>query len=352
MHTRESIDYAKKAGFFDIARENANKFRKIFETNLKAKPGTQILIFADYSDNFFPYTVSLSYYIAAKRLGFFPILIFSGKGQGITEFSKTVENINKNSIAILNLANKLAKFSDIPFRRFCRINNTRFIVTTSLGMVEAKFSRTFMDALDIDYTKLRKRMLKVKRELAGTRILFIKTKAGTSIKANVFLKEPIVSDGIFDFMNIGGNLPAGEVFFAAKKGGVDGKLVIDGSARTKQETILVKKPIEIIVEKGRVVKISGDKEADTLKKALKEEYRKREVDSIFCIGEIGLGFNPKANIVGSTIIDEKAEGTAHVALGNNILFGGSISAPIHWDQVFRSPKVFADGKEVSLKLPY
>ncbi|HDP73852.1 MAG TPA: hypothetical protein ENN46_02745 [Candidatus Woesearchaeota archaeon] len=352
MHTRESIDYSKKAGFYEKARDNANKFRKIFETNLKAKPGTQILIFADYSDNFFPYIVSLSYYIAAKRLGFYPILIFSAKGQDITEFSKAVENINSNSIAILNLANKLAKFSQVPFRRFCRINNTRFIVTTSLGMVEKRFARTFMDALDIDYAKLRKRMLKFKQQLTGTKILFIKTKAGTSLKANVFLKEPIVSDGIFDFMRIGGNLPAGEVFFAAKKGSVDGRIIIDGSARTKQSTILIKRPIELKIDKGKVVKINGDEEAELLKSALKDEFKKHQTDSIFCIGEIGIGFNPRAKIVGSTIVDEKAENTAHIALGNNAQFGGSISAPIHWDQVFKSPYVFADGKEIPVKLHY
>ncbi|RMF05165.1 aminopeptidase, partial [Candidatus Woesearchaeota archaeon] len=45
--------------------------------------------------------------------------------------------------------------------------------------------------------------------------------------------------------------------------------------------------------------------------------------------------------------DEKVLGTAHVALGNNISFGGSVNVPVHIDGVFRKPTVFVDGRKIT-----
>ena len=44
--------------------------------------------------------------------------------------------------------------------------------------------------------------------------------------------------------------------------------------------------------------------------------------------------------------DEKVKGTAHIALGNNMGFGGSIDVPIHIDGVFLSPTIYADGVRI------
>ncbi|UCH12715.1 MAG: hypothetical protein JSW18_01855, partial [Candidatus Omnitrophota bacterium] len=62
------------------------------------------------------------------------------------------------------------------------------------------------------------------------------------------------------------------------------------------------------------------------------------------IGEFGLGLNPRAKILGATIIDEKVLGTAHFAVGSNYWFGGTIYAIIHLDQIFRKPSVYIDGQ--------
>jgi len=50
-----------------------------------------------------------------------------------------------------------------------------------------------------------------------------------------------------------------------------------------------------------------------------------------------------------TIIDEKAHNTAHIAIGSNYWFGGSIYAAIHLDQIFRNPKIYVDGRELRIK---
>ena len=68
--------------------------------------------------------------------------------------------------------------------------------------------------------------------------------------------------------------------------------------------------------------------------------------SIHRIGELGIGFNPKAKIIGSTLVDEKTKGTAHIGIGSNYWFGGNIYAIVHLDQIFKNPEIKVDGKQL------
>ena len=66
------------------------------------------------------------------------------------------------------------------------------------------------------------------------------------------------------------------------------------------------------------------------------------------VGELGIGINTGAAIVGPTIINEKALGTAHIGVGSNHWFGGSIYAITHIDQVFREPKIYVDNERIKV----
>jgi hypothetical protein len=65
------------------------------------------------------------------------------------------------------------------------------------------------------------------------------------------------------------------------------------------------------------------------------------------LAEIGLGMNPAVErLTGNMLFDEKAAGTAHIALGTNTFMGGTVQASIHCDMVTRTPTVVIDGKMV------
>ena len=53
-------------------------------------------------------------------------------------------------------------------------------------------------------------------------------------------------------------------------------------------------------------------------------------------------------LVGSVLLDEKAAGTVHVAIGDDHAIGGDVEAPIHLDGILAEPTVFADGVELAL----
>lgn len=71
------------------------------------------------------------------------------------------------------------------------------------------------------------------------------------------------------------------------------------------------------------------------------------------LGEIGIGVNPKASIIGGPqlLIDEKAAETCHIAIGSNYDEDGP--AIIHQDCVCLNPTItitFADGRKKFLDL--
>jgi leucyl aminopeptidase (aminopeptidase T) len=63
---------------------------------------------------------------------------------------------------------------------------------------------------------------------------------------------------------------------------------------------------------------------------------------------LGIGINPGALLIGSTIMDEKVLGTAHIGIGSNFWFGGEIKTVFHGDQIFKNPQIFINGERISV----
>jgi len=65
------------------------------------------------------------------------------------------------------------------------------------------------------------------------------------------------------------------------------------------------------------------------------------------LAEIGVGCNPAVqHLTGNMLFDEKAAGTAHIALGTNMFMGGTVHASIHCDMVTLRPSLVIDGHSV------
>ena len=88
------------------------------------------------------------------------------------------------------------------------------------------------------------------------------------------------------------------------------------------------------------------KSIDTLSKELDQILDLWGNKKIVALLTSNFGMNPKINIIGSMVLDEKACNTAHVAIGSNYWFGGDIKTFLHLDQVMRNPEIFIDGKRL------
>jgi leucyl aminopeptidase (aminopeptidase T) len=133
--------------------------------------------------------------------------------------------------------------------------------------------------------------------------------------------------------------PSIEVNVGPLEGTTNGVLVVDGSGAGIG---LVEEPIVITLREGTAVTIEGGAEA----KDLREMLEAASHPNSYNVGELGIGLNPKGRLTGNIMEDESTYGTCHVALGNNVSYGGSNPAPTHLDLIIRQPTIEVDGQVI------
>ena len=141
--------------------------------------------------------------------------------------------------------------------------------------------------------------------------------------------------GSFDFPGAYGNLPEGELSFAPKT--CEGTYIVDASF---PELGLLDSPLTFKVSGGIVNEITGE---------LSEKVIQR-LDKVgpkaYVVAELGIGLNPNAKVMGNILEDEKVIGTVHIAVGNNLSYGGDNDIPLHLDGVIRDPDIYVDGQKI------
>ena len=198
------------------------------------------------------------------------------------------------------------------------------------GINQQSFERSLL----VDYNHLKRSVGKLADLLTKGKSVMVETDKGTKVTFSISGRKGMTDDGLYIHRGAFGNLPAGEACIGPVEGTADGKLVIDASFAGFGK---LKTPIEIIIKNGKAVEIKSKK----LEKLLVPLGPKA-----LNIAEFGIGLNPEAKVTGIVLEDEKALNTAHMALGDNRLFGGKVKAPCHLDGVFYNPRVFIDGKRV------
>lgn len=179
-------------------------------------------------------------------------------------------------------------------------------------------------------------------ELDGAARIRLRGAAGTDLELRVDGRSwitdalPLAPGGMANF-------PGGEVFAAPHADGADGVLVADLTIPYTVERLL-DGPVTLRFERGRVVAIEGGRAAQMLRELVADAGTGADT-----IAEVGLGLNPAVVVRGHAMLDEKAAGTAHVAIGNNVgMAGGDNAAAIHVDCIFAGPELEADGRRVEL----
>jgi leucyl aminopeptidase (aminopeptidase T) len=196
-------------------------------------------------------------------------------------------------------------------------------------------------AMTADYSKVSELSWKVARLLEEGKEVVITTDRGTNLRMSIVGRRPGTppDDGLYREPGRWGNLPAGEAYIAPVEESVEGVAVIDGSVSPLG---VLGEPIRFVVEKGRVVKIEGGKEAQALARFLEELGD----PNAYFVGELGIGTNEKARVTGNILEDEKAFRTVHIALGMNVDMGGKIESKTHNDGIILNPTVVIDGKVI------
>jgi leucyl aminopeptidase (aminopeptidase T) len=171
----------------------------------------------------------------------------------------------------------------------------------------------------------------------GIKSVHITAPAGTDITLDLedrsFQTDVNINEGEF------GNLPAGEIWCAPVEDGANGVIVVDGSIG---DLGMLSETLALKVKGGRLEAIS----CENLDIANRIEELCSVDEMAGVIGELGIGLNPGARLVGNILEDEKAGGTAHIAFGNNMdMYGGGNKSKTHRDFLFKEPTFVATYKD-------
>ena len=356
METVESINWLRKNNLYELSEKLSLQLKKVFAPCLNVKDEKILVVGDTGSENMnIAAVMSGAYYLAAQQLSLDAKLVFQNvKSRGDIADEDVVNSLSDLPIGnaiILNMSDKLGNIKELgkSFRRWVKKKNHRFVSAMSLGDLKTDKVSQIIDAMDVSYKTFQSNHEKLRQEFDKTDEIHITTDAGTDFHYNIKGINGISVDGNYTEPGSGGNLPAGEVYAPPNGKRIEGKIVIDGSSRVQNGTILIKDPITLTVKDGNIIQIEGGKEAKELENTLNWAASvAKHPGSVRRICELGIGLNPKAKIIGATIVDDKVLGTAHIGIGSNYWFGGNIYAIIHLDQVFKNPKIEFDGKVLEI----
>ncbi|MFC5367813.1 aminopeptidase [Salinirubrum litoreum] len=221
-----------------------------------------------------------------------------------------------------------------------RANEAGARVATLPGITE----EVFLTGLDADYETIAAHCESVREQVAGAEEIRVTTEAGTDITFEPGDREWLMDTGIVHEPGQMSNLPAGETFVSPET--ANGTFVVDGTMMP-HGLLDAGQELRFEVEDGSVTHVSDDAIRGQIEDAAEEVGR-----DAYNLAELGIGTNVGVTeLVGSVLLDEKAAGTIHIAIGDDAGIGGDTDAPLHLDGIVRDPTVTADGTPVDLPQP-
>ncbi len=213
-------------------------------------------------------------------------------------------------------------------------------VATLPGITPAVFTT----GLDADYETIAAHCDDVLEQVADAEEIRVTSPGGTDITFAIGSRDWNADTGIVHEAGEMSNLPAGEVFVSPES--ADGTYVVDGTMRPHGR-LESDQSLRFEVEDGLVTHIGDDAIRETVEAAAEAVG-----DAAYNLAELGIGTNVAVTeLVGSVLLDEKAGGTVHIAIGDDMGIGGDVEAPIHLDGIIRDVSVYADGTEIDLPEP-
>lgn len=177
------------------------------------------------------------------------------------------------------------------------------------------FKERMLKAYDIDYDMLKSKCKEKIKEIKDNKSVIIRTGDKDELSLSLEGRDWLIDAG-------DGDLPCGEISIAPVEELTEGSVYFDklyaGDAGTYNG-------IRFIIKKGRLVS-SNNEDFNSFLNLLPDNA------NVIC--EFGIGMNPNiTELIGYTVLDEKMAGTFHIAIGDNTMFGGNNSSPLHMDFV-------------------
>lgn len=186
-----------------------------------------------------------------------------------------------------------------------------------------------------DYEKILEDGLKLKEKWENKKTFRITSELGTDLVGEFGDYEIMLGCGIARNPGESMAFSDGEVSCTPKKNSVNGVIFVNGPIfGFRQPTV----PIKLIIKDSRVVSVEdGDEDiVSGLKDMLKN------IENMDYLAEVAIGLNPCSLRNGEFAEEKKAYGNLHIALGDNLYYGGDVSSKVHIDMVLKNANISMD----------
>jgi leucyl aminopeptidase (aminopeptidase T) len=181
---------------------------------------------------------------------------------------------------------------------------------------------------------------KIGARLSQTSEMRITTVKGTDIKGEVSNRPVQYETGLFREPGQFAAIPDSELNISPVEGTAEGTAVID--VRVMQVGVTRDEPVTLIIEEGKIRKISGGVAADMLDQLLENTGE----DSSYNIAEFAIGLNQECREYATNLEDLGKLGHFHIGIGSSYAIGGKVKAPCHIDAIGRDAMVYFDDELV------
>ena len=320
--------------------------RQIVQRCLGLRPDQELVIFVD--ETTVEPAVAIAEAAEALRVPHTVILVPVEVQRRIpmqTDLSLVAQGAARDARAVLTCVN--ARPDCMAFRD--RILETAWTARTRIGHMPGA-SLDVLRLADVDYDRLVDDCHRLEVALARGRTLELVSRDPQGVEHRLTVdiggweRLPVASDGVI-VDGAWGNVPSGETYIAPVEYTADGSVVIDGSIPG-----LALEPGEHLIvyfAEGRLSAMEPEdgRAARWLRETQIQRAQASGDRNWSHLAEVGVGVNPAVSrLSGNMLFDEKAVGTAHVALGSSIYMGGTIDASIHCDMVLHQPTIMVDDK--------
>lgn len=199
-------------------------------------------------------------------------------------------------------------------------------------------NETFARIADMDVARISRLSSKLADILSIAKEIHVTAPNGSKMYLSAAQCKGYADTGLVNTPGAFSNMPFGEACIAPQPGKAEGEWVVDSGMGVSPED---PDRLVISVRDGRAARILGGENAQRLRRRLSAYGA-----SARHIAEFGIGSNYAARISGYPLEDEKVLGTVHLALGNDVSFGGNNDVPIHLDAVVYKATVVIDGRKI------
>ncbi len=324
---------------YGLDMELAHATYKLVKDVMKVKKGEEVVITADTSSDWRVVEATAN---AVKIIGGKPLVVWYPTPPGVGKAADPYIPLNTLTAVLKNADvwiefNKAWLLYSTPYEKAMEEGKARYICL--VGMDTDMMVRT-IGRVNIELLyKFQRKLAEITKRAKKMRIT---TPAGTDVEFENDPNRPVLVEG--EISGPGEYMLFGQVDWAPVEESINGVIVFDGSVWPPEELGLLKEPIKLYVENGRVVRIEGGREARIFENWLKSFNDPK----MFYIAHLSYGCNPGAKLTGNILEDERVWGVVEWGLGSqSSTFKGKLGlASSHTDGICLNPTVWADGEKI------